>query len=54
MLESVPRYVAYSSVKGGYLNDGLFFFALLFMMNYLNSKWTWDLFKSKILKKPRE
>ena len=53
-IESFPKYLKHSEVRGGFFNDGLFFFILLFMMNYLNSKWTWDLFKSKFFKKAKE
>jgi hypothetical protein len=51
LLQSVPRYMDHSKIRGGYVNDGLFFFCLLILMNYLNTKWTWDLIKSKLLKK---
>jgi len=49
-----PRYLEHCQRKGGYINDGLFFFVLLVFMNYLNSKWTWDLFKSKFFKKLKD
>lgn len=47
LLELSLLYIVYSKDHGSYLNFVLVFVTLTFFLNYLNAKWTYDLFLKK-------